>query len=97
MDDVVLQVNAALSAANQLGAGGKSLGTLREQPKARSSMVGRYLRLNRTTERRIVGGQGLTGFMGCIVCRTATDEQREKQSDKQGLFGSHGAYPSGWR
>ncbi|GLO40320.1 hypothetical protein PPUN15366_19640 [Pseudomonas putida] len=30
VDDVVLQVNAALSVANQFRAGGESLGTLRE-------------------------------------------------------------------
>ena len=40
VDDVVLKIDAALSIANQLGAGGESLSTIGEQAKARLTLMG---------------------------------------------------------
>ncbi|MNP09983.1 hypothetical protein D3C76_1021130 [compost metagenome] len=75
VDDVVLQVDAALSIANQLGACGESLGTIGIQAKARLAPMGGCLGLDRTTERRIVRRQGLTGFVRDSGCCTTNKQQ----------------------
>ncbi|MNO56806.1 hypothetical protein D3C76_473280 [compost metagenome] len=52
MHDVVLQVEAALRVANQLGAGGERLGAVGQQAKSRFPFMGSGLGLDRATECR---------------------------------------------
>ncbi|MNF95696.1 hypothetical protein D3C84_784610 [compost metagenome] len=55
VDDVVLQIQAALGVANQLGPGDERVGAVRQQPKARAPFMGSSLGLDRAAERRFGG------------------------------------------
>ena len=59
MNDVVLQIEAALGVADQLGAGGEGFGAVGQQAKAGAALMGRSLGLDRAAERRVAGGQRL--------------------------------------
>ncbi|MNF99719.1 hypothetical protein D3C84_826310 [compost metagenome] len=53
MHDVVLQVDAALSVADQFGPRGEGFSAVRQQTKTRLPLIRRGLRLDRATERGI--------------------------------------------
>ncbi len=74
MDDVVLQIQAALGVANQLGPSGEGLGAVRQQPKARAPFMGSGLGLDRAAERGLGGRQGLGGLTGDIKTGAAAQQ-----------------------
>ena len=79
VDDVVLQIEADLGMANQLGPGGKGLTAVREQTKPRLPFVGRGLSLNRTAEAGVRRRQGLAWFARHIEAGAAAEERGEYQ------------------
>ena len=59
--DVVLQVEAGLGVADQLGAGHEGFTAVGQQTKARAPLVGGGLGLDRATERGVLRRQGIAG------------------------------------
>ena len=86
VDDVVLQVEAALRAANQFGPGDERLGAVGQQAKARASLVGSGLGLDRLGERRVGGGQGLAGPGWRWWSGAAAEPEAQQQKQGERLF-----------
>ena len=78
MDDVVLQVEAALGVADQLGAGGEGFGAVGQQAKAGTALMGRGLGLDRATEAESAAGKAWLGSRGTSrVAQPLAKEQGE--------------------
>lgn len=82
MHDVVLQVEAGLGVADQLGAGHEGFAAVGQQTKARAALIRRRLGLDRAAEGRLCRCQGITGHARCVGRRTATQCQRSQQEKR---------------
>lgn len=78
--DVVLQVEAGLGVADQLGARHEGLTAVGQQAKARAPLVGGGLGLDRATERRLRGRQSLAWLAHGFNVGAADQRQRKYQS-----------------
>ena len=75
VNDVVLQIEAALRIADQLGARGKGFGAVGKQAKTGLPLMGRCLGLDRATECRIIGWQRLARFALHVETGAAAKER----------------------
>ena len=83
MDDVVLQVDARLGVADQLGAGAKGLVAVGQQAKARAPVIGRGLALDGAAERRFAGRQRLADLAGRTDAGAARQAKQQRQQQWQ--------------
>ncbi|MNY38073.1 hypothetical protein D3C86_1726720 [compost metagenome] len=89
MDDVVLQIEAALGVANQFGAGSEGFTAVGQQAKSGFALMGRRLSLDRATKRRVAGRQRLARFALNVEAGATAKQGSEKEKRKQGQSGSH--------
>ena len=83
VDDVVLQIEADLRVADQLGAGSERFGAVGQQAEAGAAFIRRGLSLNRTAKRRAAGRQGLAGLALHIDTGAAGERQHEDQKQER--------------
>src|ERR1700712_2341436 len=94
MDDVVLQVQAALGVTDQFGPSHESLGAVGQQAKPRTTLVRRGLSHDRATERGIGGWQRLARpIIRHGGMRAAAQAQGQSQKEGQCPFVRQRAHP----